>query len=321
MDVRVGRLEIELAQSYHAGGALASTRQGLRGMMQYADSVRTDAAAAFRRNGFVVLRDVFDDDRVGAIRAVSDEMSAAARTILAGNADVSDHAATRRSELIVVPEASDPCLVCRYEYMAGSTPQFRRLISSALIPLISGIFGAPVVLFKDKTNEKAVGGGAFSPHQDFAAYQFFPPRFHVTALVSIDRATKENGCVQFAANYRNLTALESRTIATLYGSYPLFPFHQGGKQNGDILETASRHFNWEAVALAPSDIVLFDSFVPHYSEHNASTGPRRAMFLTFNAATEGDHYEAYYAEKRRNYHDPKFHVSTPTLRRMAADTM
>jgi hypothetical protein len=37
------------------------------------------------------------------------------------------------------------------------------------------------------------------------------------------------------------------------------------------------------------------------------------MFMTFSATREGNWYEKYYHDKRQNYGDPKFHVSTPTL--------
>ena len=279
------------------------------------------ASAALKGAGYAVLHNVFDDKLVGELRTTSDEMSEAAKSVLATHADSSRHAAEQRDALIVVPEAAAPTQVCRYEYMIGSTPKFRRLVESVIAPVVADVLGSPVVPFKDKTNEKAPGGGAFGPHQDFAAYQYFPPRFHVTALLSIDRATEENGCVQFATNYRALGTAESTVFATPYGPYPLFPFHTGGKENGDIVAPVANRFTWESVILSPNDLVLFDSFVPHYSEANASAAPRRAMFLTFNAAFEGEFYEAYYSEKRRNYHDPKFHVSTPTLRRIPAETM
>ena len=39
---------------------------------------------------------------------------------------------------------------------------------------------------------------------------------------------------------------------------------------------------------------------------------RRAMFFTFNVVEDGEHYEDYYALKRADFGNPKFHVATPT---------
>ena len=46
---------------------------------------------------------------------------------------------------------------------------------------------------------------------------------------------------------------------------------------------------------------LFDAYVPHRSEPNPTNSTRRVYFATYNRASEGDHLERYYADKRRNY--------------------
>ncbi len=56
--------------------------------------------------------------------------------------------------------------------------------------------GGPVVLFKDKINFKMPGGPGFKAHQDQqAGWTRYAPLF-VTALVTIDPATLENGCLE-----------------------------------------------------------------------------------------------------------------------------
>ncbi len=52
------------------------------------------------------------------------------------------------------------------------------------------------------------------------------------------------------------------------------------------------------VLVSPGDLVLFDSYLPHRSQPNASAGWRRAAYLTYNRAAEGDLHAAYYAKKR-----------------------
>jgi ectoine hydroxylase-related dioxygenase (phytanoyl-CoA dioxygenase family) len=270
------------------------------------------------RSGYVVLRGCLDAGALRALRAVSGEMSAAARGILAevqrSGETVAMRAASRAAELIVVPESSDTSRVCRYEFMYGASPRFREFVDATLIPLVSEVAGEPMVLFKDKTNEKSPGGGAFGPHQDFAAYRFFPPRSHVTALISIDAAEVANGCLQFADDYQRAAQLWPQHVASDHHGKPLFATIAGGPAHGDIVAEVADTLAWVPVATETRDLVLFDSFVPHFSSANASAVPRRAMFITLSRAVEGRHYEAYYAEKRRNYHDPKFHIATPTWR-------
>jgi ectoine hydroxylase-related dioxygenase (phytanoyl-CoA dioxygenase family) len=274
--------------------------------------------SSLSRCGYVVLRGCLDGEALRNLQTVSGEMSAAASGILAEaqrrGETAATHAALRVNELIVVPESADPGRVCRYEFMYGANPRFREFVDATLIPLVSGLTGEQMVPFKDKTNEKSPGGGAFGPHQDFAAYRFFTPRSHVTALISIDAAEIANGCVQFADGYQRAAQLRPQYIDSYHRDKPLFATLAGGPAHGDIVSEVAGALTWVPVETQCSDLVLFDSFVPHRSGANASTVPRRAMFITLTRALEGRHYDAYYTEKRRNYHDPKFHVATPTWR-------
>lgn len=271
---------------------------------------------SFTLHGFFVRRDFFEPEAVALIHTLSNELAARAGDILEtvgdGELALSEFARNFPDELIVVPEAADPRQVCRYEYILGANAQLKAFVRERIQPVISELMAEPYIPFKDKCNEKNPGGGGFPPHQDFAAYGAFPPAYNVTAIIGIDAMTKENGCVQFATNFRALAGQRPDFVRSETKRLPLFHYHNGGPKNGDILEEIVDDLIWEAVPSKPSDLILFDSFVPHYSEPNLSAGPRRAMFMTFNAAREGDWYDHYYAEKRMNYADPKFHVSTPT---------
>ena len=48
-------------------------------------------------------------------------------------------------------------------------------------------------------------------------------------------------------------------------------------------------------------MVLFDAYVPHRSAPNLTDSPRRVLYLTYNKASEGDHRERYYADKRKSF--------------------
>jgi ectoine hydroxylase-related dioxygenase (phytanoyl-CoA dioxygenase family) len=276
---------------------------------------------SFRRRGYVCLQDFLSADLQMRVRQMSDNMSAQAVTILeaAGTAGMplADRAKRHPTELIVVPEDRLPSQVCRYEFMIGSNAEFRDFVAASIQNIVAELVGESVLPFKDKTNEKLPGGGAFRPHQDFAAYRAFPPRYHATALVTIDTANLANGCVQFASGFEEFSD-RAELIAEAVEGKPLFHYQCGGPFNGDIRSDISAALRWEALPTGSADLVVFDSFVPHYSEANQSDKPRRAIFVTFNRESEGAYYDYYYTEKRLNYDDPKFHVSTPTAHSSAA---
>lgn len=271
---------------------------------------------SFRQNGYVYLPDFFPPESVHRLRDISDEMSFQALTILnasqATGESLSHRAKAHPLELIVVPEAADSTQVCRYEFMVGASSIFKWFVANDVEPAISELMGGPVLPFKDKTNEKLPGGGAFRPHQDFTAYQFFKPRYHVTALLSIDPATLINGCVQFATNVSELIIHKPNLVADMIEGRALLRYNNGGLNHGDILSDIATELRWQPLQSSPVDLIIFDSFAPHFSDANTSTESRRAIFITFNLASEGLFYDEYYADKRLNYDDPKFHVSTPT---------
>jgi 2-aminoethylphosphonate dioxygenase len=270
----------------------------------------------FGRQGYVHLPDSLLPEQVQELRKLSDEMSAQALGILqvahASGESLSHRAMTHPEELIVVPEGTNPGQVCRYECMIGSNSRFREFVERHVLPTVSAAVGPAVLPFKDKTNEKLPGGGAFRPHQDFAAYQFFKPRYQVTAQLGIDPATLENGCVQFATNFEALAAARPDAVAERVEGKILLHSNKGGANHGDVRADIASGLHWQPLESSAADLVIFDSFVPHWSDINRSSRPRRAIFVTFNLASEGSLYDGYYADKRAHYDDPKFHVSTPT---------
>jgi hypothetical protein len=146
---------------------------------------------------------------------------------------------------------------------------------------VEQLLGGPAVLFKEKINFKMSGGAGFEPHQDQqAGWSRYAPLF-VTALVSIDPATLENGCLEIANCPR-----QSRLIGQEWE--PLSAAEMAG-------------FGLMPVPTGPGDVVLFDSFVPHASGANLTSNQRRVLYVTYNSASYGDHRVSYYADKRASF--------------------
>jgi ectoine hydroxylase-related dioxygenase (phytanoyl-CoA dioxygenase family) len=272
-----------------------------------------------RLNGYLWIRDYFSPEQVAAIQGWGDRFGTLSNRIIALadalNITPQDLARTLQSALIVVPEASDPTIVCRTEDMLSTSSDFAQFISDYVTAYITLLQGSLYVPFKDKLNFKWPGGGAFSAHQDFPAYSFLAPRSHVTAMISIDRATALNGALQIASNW----ATEEAAIASLSPELVqpqgrvVLPYIKGGEMNGSIEPAYLTHVNWLLLETEPTDLVLFDSYIPHYSEANGSLSSRRAFFITHNLLSEGDQRVSYYSTKRNDPANPVFHIGTPTV--------
>lgn len=148
--------------------------------------------------------------------------------------------------------------------------------------LVAEAAGEPVVLFKEKINYKLPGGDGFKPHQDVqAGWDRYGHSIHINALIAIDACTVANGCLELA---------RGRHKEGLLGP-------QWQELPADVVDAL--HF--EPAELCPGDVVLFDSFVPHRSAPNLTDQSRRAMYITYNLAAEGDYRETYFADKRQSF--------------------
>ena len=101
-------------------------------------------------------------------------------------------------------------------------------------------------------------------------------------MLSIDHATKGNGCLEIARTSRLDDALAMKEDLTLSD------------------EVVGR-FEWKPIETIPGDLVLFDSYVPHRSAANVSDVSRRALYATYNKATDGEFRERYFTEKRQAF--------------------
>jgi ectoine hydroxylase-related dioxygenase (phytanoyl-CoA dioxygenase family) len=174
---------------------------------------------------------------------------------------------------------NDDDLINRIEYISPFHDGFAQLIAVLQAPAAQ-LFEEDAVLFKEKINFKMPGGGGFEPHQDAqAGWGDYASNF-INVMVCIDEATIENGCLELAPrqNRRGL----------LRGMEPL-------------TEADTADMNFVSHPMQPGDMALFDAFTPHRSEPNPTSSIRRMYFATYNRASEGNHLDQYYADKRKNY--------------------
>jgi ectoine hydroxylase-related dioxygenase (phytanoyl-CoA dioxygenase family) len=142
-------------------------------------------------------------------------------------------------------------------------------------------------LFKDKLIYKPPGAKGYDLHQDIPAnWPSFPQTFH-TVLIPIDPMTTDNGCtvVYPGVHHRGFLALPGTS------GYPL-------------PDECVREADQVPLQLPPGDIAIFGGLVPHRSGPNHSNGPRRALYLSYNAATDGGqmrdrHYREFHTWMRQ----------------------
>jgi ectoine hydroxylase-related dioxygenase (phytanoyl-CoA dioxygenase family) len=170
-------------------------------------------------------------------------------------------------------------LVQRIENFCPFHEGFDNLIrNAALTRWITAFMGGPVVLFKDKINFKMPGGDGFKAHQDQqAGWTKYAPIF-ITAMVTLDPATLQSGCLELAAGR-----------------------HRQGLIGQEWEPLDERGLCLEPAPTAPGDVIFFDSFVPHASKPNRSGAPRRVLYLTYNLASHGDQRSRYYADKHASF--------------------
>jgi ectoine hydroxylase-related dioxygenase (phytanoyl-CoA dioxygenase family) len=170
--------------------------------------------------------------------------------------------------------------IARSEDFVDHDDTLARLIrGGVVVSTLTALFGEEPVLFKEKINYKHPGGGGFAPHQDAAAYRFVD--HHISCMVPLDPATELSGCLWVAPGH-------------VHGRLPT-------DERGRIEESSAERLDWQPVPLEPGDLLFFDSYTPHFSETNSTDRPRRAAYLTYNAARHGDHRARYYADKRAEF--------------------
>jgi len=128
-------------------------------------------------------------------------------------------------------------------------------------------------------NFKLPGADGFAPHQDVAAgWWMYGQSLHISCLVSVDAATRENGCLEVvpARHREGMMGYEWKEIPS------------------EKLST----MDFVEVPTQPGDVLFFDSYVPHKSKPNDSDKNRRVLYVTYAKASEGDFRDRYYADKR-----------------------
>ncbi len=215
----------------------------------------------FQENGFLRLEQVYDPDE---LQVMSDHLNQVMQTFADWNA------AWRgpwRKEYIENEEEQKPMLVAIHELHHYSAAWTRALSKPELADAIGVLLDSDCVEIHHSTlHAKAPGKGApFPMHQDVPFYPHEDGRY-IDALVHLDNADEQSGCIKFLAGSHKLGKLE----------------HITGPETEPYLPT-DRYRLEDAVSVhaKAGDVVVFHLYTVHGSAVNQSGRWRRLVRVGF----------------------------------------
>ena len=214
-----------------------------------------DQVAFYRDNGYLFVDRFFDNDVIEAAqRAINDVLEE-------GKGDLA-----KVAEL----EPDDPTVVRRLWSPTDRHPFFLSLASDErLLDAIESLIGPNILLHYTKLNMKgAKAGSVVKWHQDFSYYPHTNPDL-VTALIYIDEATIDNGCIQVLPG-SNRDGLANHYVDGYFRG--MVPEHRLDASKAKPLPGA------------PGSVAFLGCMTLHYSAPNQSEKRRAAFLPAYRAA-------------------------------------
>jgi ectoine hydroxylase-related dioxygenase (phytanoyl-CoA dioxygenase family) len=193
----------------------------------------------------------------------------------------------------------------RLENFVVHHKEWNELCNTYIRQLLFATFDQDYCLYKEKLNLKPPGGSGFAPHVDGPSLRVFDnsccaPQSFITVMIAIDNMTPTNGCLRVCkkgSSWNDITACP--VLAPDVRGSP-----DASGRAGAIPPELASAMTFTDVIVNSGTIVAFCDSMPHRSSPNKSLGPRRAVFLTYSFAANGDLHQAYYermAALRREY--------------------
>jgi hypothetical protein len=235
-----------------------------------AESVSSADIAAFQRNGFAVVRRLFDARGVERISGWLDELERAPER-------------PGSQWMYFEPSQSEPGvrLLNRIENFAPYHPQLADLLAGdLLVGAVSSLLGERAVLFKDKVEPPSLRRRRLrgAPGRAGELERVCEPVHHVCTRRRSHHA--ENGCL----SWRTSTARADRRA--------LVPAQRREPRRRRV----------RSVPDGAGDVAPSSTPTCLIARHRTPPARRRrVLYVTYNRASEGDHRARYYADKHANY--------------------
>ncbi|WP_090879985.1 phytanoyl-CoA dioxygenase family protein [Bauldia litoralis] len=218
-----------------------------------------DEALAYQRDGFIIRKGLLSPAEVGAFRDTARRQLEAENK--SGSVMSKGDKEGKTTLLKMWTRAEDD----QYGFLARD---------ERMVDLAEDAIGKPVYLYSHKMTMKQPNeGGAWEWHQDFGYwynYGCLAPEM-MSIFVALDKATKENGCLQVLKGSHKLGRLNH--------------IREGEQTNveQEHLEAALKRFERIYVEMDAGDVVIFDSNLLHRSDANRSDTYRWGYICSYNA--------------------------------------
>jgi ectoine hydroxylase-related dioxygenase (phytanoyl-CoA dioxygenase family) len=225
-----------------------------------------EQVARFRREGYLICRGWFEREEMDLLL----QTARADRQMLSHNFPVKD-AAGRESRLSLWNHPS--------EDIYGMIARCRRVVDA-----MEQLLGGEVYHYHSKMMLKEPEvGGAWEWHQDYGYwYQngcLLPDM--ASCLIAVDRATKENGCLQLLGGSHRMGRIDHGRFGEQTGADP------------ERVVEALKRFDLVYFEAAPGDALFFHSNILHCSAPNTSPNPRWSLICCYNTR-ENDPYKEHH---------------------------
>ncbi len=216
-------------------------------------TLTAEQAAAFDRDGYVVMPDVFDAATVAEVVADIDRFEAEVAAYLAG----------RTNQRMLIAEAG------AITFTTHLVTRSERLAAFSRHPFFTGVcadlVGPDVNLYWDQAvYKKPEKPRRFPWHQD-NGYAFVEPQQYLTCWVALTDATADNGCPRVARGRHR-----DGTLAHTY----VDPLGFECFSDADIAEI-------DVAEVGAGGVVVFSSLTPHLTGPNVTGEVRKAYILQY----------------------------------------
>ncbi|KAM3547800.1 hypothetical protein MY1884_009436 [Beauveria asiatica] len=233
--------------------------------------VTSDQTAFFQKNGYLIVRDFLSSDQVKSLQSWAQQ--------------VHNYKPTEESDFMPYEEVNDKGerVLCRTENFVDGHADFNHLLrGDKLLGLLDGLAAEPMLLFKEKINYKLSGSGGFAPHIDAVAYTHIKDVKHLTILLSVDPSNLTNGGLEVVDGSHEMQVPINKATNCIEKSW---------------VESQT----WTPVELEAGELLIFTSYLAHRSGPNTSSSDRRAIYATYNCASEGDLHKGYYEHRKKEW--------------------
>jgi phytanoyl-CoA hydroxylase len=226
-----------------------------------------DAIARYRRDGYLVIRNLLGPRNVAAcIQALSDLATGHIKT---RETTLMYEAGTRPEDLS--PEGRE-LHIRKYMDFTEEAPALKAAANSRrLHAALDQILGQGRVLFQEMALVKPPRIGSEKPwHQDAAYFRLTDPGLIVGVWIALDPALKMNGCMEVVPG------------SHLDGPVP--HVHENDFNRCRIIPPKVRARERVAIEMQPGDALLFNSLLHHFTSPNKSDLRRRAVQFHYHQA-------------------------------------